>query len=137
MLRGNIFIPRSLKSPDKARKALGETNGSIIMKHITRVYQTSQFAGGRTPVLSVGAAEESETATDPQKAGDSWQAVCHRGDFKCQRIRRGRSRYRNHSSSKTFSALPVGHFVSLANIAFKIITNSGDRGAGEQPLYFS
>lgn len=78
MQRGNTVLPHSLKSPDKARKALGETNGSIIMKHITGLYQTSQFAGVRTPVLSVGAAEESDTATDPQKAaGDTWQAVRH------------------------------------------------------------
>lgn len=52
-------------------------------------------------------------------------------------IRSARSRYRNHSSSETFSVLLVGYFVSLANIVFKIIINTGDGVAGEQPLYFS
>lgn len=52
-------------------------------------------------------------------------------------IRSARSRYRNHSSSETLSVPPVGHFVSLANIVFKIIINTGDGGAREQPLYFS
>lgn len=47
------------------------------MKHIARLYQTSQFAGERAPVLRVGAAEESETATDLQEAGDVQQADCH------------------------------------------------------------
>lgn len=52
-------------------------------------------------------------------------------------MRSARSRYRNHCSSVIFRVLPMSHFVSPANLVFKIIINTGDGAAGDQPLSFS